>query len=210
MEQPLLPLFPLQVVLFPRTPLPMHIFEERYKAMMAELLPKHGEFGVVLASEKGVVNMGCTASIQKVLKTYEDGRLDILTAGRRRFEILLLNDDEPYLRGAVEYFDDDVFDDTPAPVRERVLKSFELLREIDPPPALHDPELTDPQLSFQLAQSLSDLAFRQVLLSTRSEAERMRQLAEFLPQHIARERHATHVRAVAPLNGHARVSPDIA
>src|ERR1700726_1603725 len=107
MQDELLPLFPLQVVLFPRTSLPLHIFEERYKQMIGEVLRGKAEFGVVLAGEKGIVNTGCTASVEKVVKTYPDGRMDLITIGRRRFEIILLNDEKSYLRGAVEFFDDE-------------------------------------------------------------------------------------------------------
>jgi len=66
MQDELLPLFPLQVVLFPRTSLPLHIFEERYKQMIGEVMRGKSEFGVVLAGEKGIVNTGCTASIEKL------------------------------------------------------------------------------------------------------------------------------------------------
>src|SRR4051812_35174839 len=98
-----LPLFPLQVVLLPEGELPLHIFEERYKEMIQEVIRDHIEFGVVLANEKGILNTGCTAIIEKVLGEYPDGRLDILTAGRRRFEILRLNDERSFLRGAVDF-----------------------------------------------------------------------------------------------------------
>src|SRR5579884_1471927 len=188
MEQMLLPLFPLQVVLFPRTPLPLHIFEDRYKEMIAEAIEQHTEFGVVLAGEKGIVNTGCTAVIEKVVKTYDDGRMDVLAVGRRRFEILTLNDDKSYLRGAVEFFDDEEFEPIPPGVKERALDGYNDLIQIDPPEPLNEPELADPQLSFQLAQVLSDLNFRQTLLSSRSESERMKRLADFLPAFNLRQR----------------------
>jgi Lon protease-like protein len=204
MEQQLLPLFPLNVVLFPRTPLPLHIFEDRYKEMIGEAIEANTEFGVVLAGEKGIVNTGCTAVIEKVLKKYDDGRMDVLASGRRRFEILLLNDDKSYLRGAVEYFDDEAFDPIPPGVKERVIEGYNDLCQIDPPEPLLDPELADSQLSFQLAQALPDLNFRQMLLATRSESERMKRLAEFLPTFNSRQRHIAHVKAVAPHNGHGK------
>src|ERR1700686_5363777 len=68
MQDGLLPLFPLQVVLLPGSQLPLHIFEERYKEMIGEVLRDKLEFGVVLASEKGIVNTGCTASVDRVLR----------------------------------------------------------------------------------------------------------------------------------------------
>ena len=206
MQEELLPLFPLQVVLFPRTALPLHIFEERYKQMIADVQRGHTEFGVVLAGEKGIVNTGCTATVEKVLKNYPDGRMDLITVGRRRFEIILLNDEKPYLRGAVEYFDDEAADPIAPEVRKRVIESYNDLCALDDSDPVHEPELSDPQLSFQLAQVVPDLDFRQVLLATRSEADRMRRLAEFFPSYNSRQRQIQHARAVAPTNGHAKGS----
>src|ERR1700733_11923287 len=204
MQEELLPLFPLQVVLFPRTALPLHIFEERYKQMIADVQRAHTEFGVVLAGEKGIVNTGCTATVEKVLKKYPDGRMDLISIGRRRFEIILLNDEKPYLRGAVEYFDDEANDPIQPEVHKRVIESYNDLRALDDSEPVREPELSDPQLSFQLAQVVPDLDFRQILLATRSEADRMRRLAEFFPSYHSRQRQIQHARAVAPTNGHAK------
>ena len=205
MQEELLPLFPLQVVLFPRTPLPLHIFEERYKQMIAEVQRGKSEFGVVLAGEKGIVNTGCTATIEKVLKKYPDGRMDLVVVGRRRFEIILLNDEKSYLRGAVEFFDDDESEPISPEVRKRVLEAYNDIRSAESV----EPELADPQLSFQLAQAVPDLDFRQILLATRSEADRMRHLAEFFPSYGAKKRQTDHVRIVAPKNGHSKLPPGI-
>src|SRR5215470_540210 len=185
MQQELLPLFPLPVVLFPRTPLPLHIFEDRYKEMMREVLAAKMEFGVVLAGEKGIVNTGCTATVDKVLKEYPDGRLDLLAMGRRRFEIILLNDDKAYLRGAVEFFDDEEIETAAPEMQQRALEGYNDIRRLDASASERDPEMNDPQLSFQLAQAVQDLDFRQVLLATRSEADRMKRLAEFFPSYTS-------------------------
>ncbi len=209
MQEELLPLFPLQVVLFPRTALPLHIFEERYKQMIGDVLRGKSEFGVVLAGEKGIVNTGCTATIEKILKKYPDGRMDLLTIGRRRFEIILLNDEKPYLRGAVEFFDDEASEPIPPEVRKRVLEAYNDVRAVEKSESVHEPEMSDPQLSFQLAQLVPDLDFRQVLLATRSEADRMRRLAEFFPAYGSRQRQIQHVRAVAPKNGHSKMPPGV-
>jgi len=209
MQQELLPLFPLQVVLFPRTALPLHIFEERYKQMIGEVLRGKTEFGVVLAGEKGIVNTGCTATVERVLKQYPDGRMDLLTLGRRRFEIIMLNDEKPYLRGAVEFFDDEESEAITPDVRERVLEAYNEIRELEPAEPIHTPEMADPQLSFQLAQVVPDVDFRQVMLSTRSEADRMRRLAEFFPSYTTRRRQIQHARGVAPRNGHAKWPPGV-
>jgi len=209
MQEELLPLFPLQLVLFPRTALPLHIFEERYKQMVAESMRSKSEFGVVQAGERGIVNTGCTASIEKILKEYPDGRMDLLTVGRRRFEIILLNDEKPYLRGAVEFFDDDESEPIPPDVRKRVMEAYNDIRALEQAEPIEDSELADPQLSFQLAQVVPDLDFRQVLLATRSEADRMRKLAEFFPTYTSRRRQIQHVRSVAPTNGHSKWPPGV-
>jgi Lon protease-like protein len=202
MQQDLLPLFPLQLVLLPNAQLALHIFEERYKEMIGESIQHKTEFGIVLASEKGIVNTGCTATVERVVKRYDDGRMDIVASGRRRFEILLLNEEKDYLRGAVQFFDDE---DTRPPSPEAVAKveaCFEELKRLESGDE-QEPSVPAKPFSFQVAQSVPDLNFRQLLLATRSEAERIQRLAEYLPTIIAKMKTVAHVRAVAPSNGHA-------
>jgi Lon protease-like protein len=204
-----LPLFPLQVVLLPDAELPLHIFEDRYKEMIAEVLRDKIEFGVVLANERGIVNTGCTATVERVLREYPDGRLDILTLGRRRFEIERVNEERAFLRGEVDYFDDD---DATAPedeFRARAIVGYNDLRALTGESPLPLSEAQDPQLSFRLARPIQDLGLRQALLTARSEAERLRQLAEFLPPFLIRQRRIERVKLVAPRNGHGGKVPGI-
>lgn len=196
-----MPLFPLQVVLLPGSELPLHIFEDRYKEMIGEVLRDKLEFGVVLASEKGIVNTGCTATVARVLREYGDGRLDILTVGRRRFEILLVNDERSFLRGAVEFFEDEESQPAAPDVLEKAIAGYNALQAVSSEDPLSSTEASDPQLSFRLARPVSDLAFRQVLLSTRSEAQRLRQVADFMPDFVVRQRRIQSVRDAAPRNG---------
>jgi Lon protease-like protein len=207
MQQGFLPLFPLEVVLFPRTPLPLHIFEDRYKEMIGEALRESAEFGVVLANQKGVVSTGCTASIEKVIERYPDGRMDILTLGRRRFEIQSLNEEREFLRGQVEFFDDDSSAAAPEEIRKRAVAAFEQLVRISDQAQRVHPDWSDPQLSFQIAQAVPELNFRQVLLSMRSELDRMNHVAEFLEEYTVKQRQIAHVRSVAPRNGHGKMPP---
>jgi Lon protease-like protein len=207
MHEGLLPLFPLQVVLFPGGELPLHIFEDRYKEMIGEVLRDRQEFGVVLASEKGVVNTGCTATVDKVLRRYPDGRLDILTRGRRRFEILLLNDERTFLRGAVEFFDDERSDAAPPEILKLAVEGYNEMQQLLSEAGLPEEESANPRLSFRLAQGVPDLALRQLLLSTRSETERLRHLAGFFPGYLQKQRRIQRVRSLAPRNGHGR-SPE--
>jgi len=197
----LLPLFPLRVVVFPRTPLPLHIFEERYKELIGEAIQSATEFGIVLAKDDGIVNAGCTVIVEKVVKNYADGRMDIIARGVRRFEIVGLNEDKSYLRGEVEFFDDDEPGPAPADLQEKALAQYRGLLETG---ELRDsePVLSDPQLSFQLAQAVQDMDFLSLLLRNRSEPQRLKQLADYLARLAPKLREASRMRKLAPLNGH--------
>src|SRR6185295_8265838 len=209
MQSALLPLFPLRVVVFPRTPLPLHIFEDRYKEMVGEAISGQTEFGIVLAREDGIVNAGCTVVVEKVLKRYADGRLDILTRGIRRFEVVGLNEEKSYLRGEVEYFDDEEQEPPPAELQQKALTHYRGLLETGELRSSTDPVLTDPQLSFQLAQALQDVDFLSLLLRNRSEVDRLKQLAEYLSRELPKLREASRMKKLAPLNGHGSKPPGL-
>jgi Lon protease-like protein len=202
MPKRLIPLFPLQVVVFPRTSLPLHIFEERYKKMVSEAIRDSSEFGIVLAKEEGIVNAGCTVAVEKLLQMYPDGRMDILTRGRQRFEIESLDEEMEYLRANVNFFDDEEFDPTPPEVRAEALEQFRVLREMQSTQGRGEADLSDPQLSFQLAQTLPDVDFLSGLLRRRSESERLKELNRYLANYIPRQRTIQHVKSVAPKNGY--------
>ena len=202
MQPNLLPLFPLRVVVFPRTPLPLHIFEERYKEMVGEAIRENSEFGIVLAKDDGIVNAGCTVVVKEVLKKYPDGRMDILTRGVRRFEILGLNEEKAYLRGEVEFFDDEHSGPARPELREKALAQYRSLQEAGQLEGA-EPEAADDQLSFQLAQALEDLDFLNVLLRNRSESQRLEQLMDYLARQAPKLRATARMRKLAPLNGHS-------
>lgn len=201
MASRLIPLFPLHVVVFPRTPLPLHIFEERYKEMVGEAIRDGSEFGIVLAKDEGIVNAGCTVEVAEVLHRYPDGRLDILTRGKTRFEIIDINDDKNYLQGNVNFFDDDDLSVIPENLRLTAIELYRTLRQMSSTEGKGEPDLADPQLSFQLAQIVPDLDFLSVMLRQRSETGRLRRLTEFLREYIPRQRTIERVKAAAPTNG---------
>jgi Lon protease-like protein len=200
MPSRLIPLFPLHVVVFPRTRLPLHIFEERYKQMVGEAMSHESEFGVVLAKDEGIVNAGCTVAVEKLLQMYPDGRMDIVTRGMRRFEIVSLDEEMAFLRAQVNYFDDDDFTPASAEVKDEAIALFHKLRDLSGQES-EEADLSDPQLSFQLAQHLPDLDFLNRLLRQRSEVARLKDLTHYLAEYIPRQRTIEHVRAVAPTNG---------
>jgi ATP-dependent Lon protease len=209
MQGGLLPLFPLNIVVFPRTKIPLHIFEDRYKEMVGEAIRDQSEFGIVLAKEEGVLQAGCTVRVENVLKNYPDGRMDIVTAGVRRFEIVSLNQEKNYLRGEVGFYEDDDPEPAAQELRVKAIENYRAWLEVEEARPFSDPVLSDPQLSFQLAQALPDLDFRQILLGTRSESERLRQLTQFLSDSIVRQRVTSHMRKLAPTNGHGAKPPMI-
>ena len=208
MEKLLIPLFPLEVVLFPGQALPLHIFEERYKEMIGECLEQHLEFGVVMAKENAIVNVGCTAEIAAVTKRYDDGRMDIMSTGRRRFEVLFVDEGKSYLRAAAQFFVDE--ESCPKEdVRARVLELHQeilgLLFSDSEDRQRYAVEAANPQLSFLLAGPLPvELDFKQTLLCLRSEAERLGRLAEYLVKLAARLRLVSKVRGRAGGNGQGR------
>lgn len=197
----LIPLFPLNVVVFPRTSLPLHIFEERYKEMVGNSIRDESEFGIVLAKEDGIVNAGCTVAVEKVLEMYPDGRMDILTSGRRRFEIATLNEEKTYLQGEVNFFDDEDFTPAPEELRQQTMEQYKELNSLAESREHLTPNLEDPQLSFQLAQAVPDLDFLNGLLRQRSEAGRLKTLNTFLAEYIPKQRTIERIKTLAPTNG---------
>ncbi|MGO9274261.1 MAG: LON peptidase substrate-binding domain-containing protein [Terriglobia bacterium] len=214
MDELLLPLFPLELVLLPQEQLPLHIFEDRYKQMIGECLqaPARGagqqEFGIVLAKDEEIHSTGCTARIAEVTHRYDDGRMDILTVGQRRFEILYTNGEKSYLRGGVEFFDDEPGDDAPPPAdADPAIRQFrsmaERLRRVDDA-AL---EFKQPyrHLSFQMAGPLPlTPEFKQRLLVNRHETQRLRELTKAMAQMIAEFDYLQEVGRKAGGNGHVR------
>ncbi len=179
----LLPIFPLELVLLPGVPLPLHIFEPRYKEMIAECLEQKKPFGVVRASSEGVADIGCTAEIMSITKKYDDGRMDIMTRGVERFEVIEVNQDRSFLQAEIAVVRDDDEDEPGKPSAEMVTQAVRLHAEIA---KLAGAEPSGPDehagnLSFLLAGSLPlGLDFKQTLLSTLSEAKRLEAVIGYL------------------------------
>jgi uncharacterized protein len=199
----LLPLFPLDLVLLPGTPLPLHIFEPRYKEMIGECLAHDAPFGVIRALDEGIAEVGCTAEIVTVTKEYSDGRLDLVAEGRKRFEVLELNQDRPFLQAEVLL----VPDEPGPPADNDKARAIQVHLEIlSLAGAVQDLSAADQSaLSFYLAGSLPlDLDFKQKLLAMRSEGERIQAVAVYLEGILPNLRRAARAREKAGGNGHAR------
>jgi uncharacterized protein len=128
----MLPLFPLGTVLYPGLLLPLHIFEERYRQLVRDLLangeaPRFGVVAIREGRETGVSGVsalypvGCTAVLRQVQK-YPDGRYDIVTVGVQRFRLLGVDDSQPYLRGEVEMLPEGAGDPAEAELAARAVR----------------------------------------------------------------------------------------
>jgi len=198
----LLPLFPLNVVLLPGTPLPLHIFEPRYKEMIGECRANDAPFGVIRATDEGIADIGCTAEIVTVTKEYSDGRLDLIAEGRKRFEVLEVNEGRSFLRAEVLL----VPDEPGVPAPEQSAQAIELHRQIlSLAGAVQDLSDADQSaLSFHLAGSLPlDLDFKQKLLTMRLESERIETVAKYFETILPNLQRAARAREKAGGNGHA-------
>ena len=200
-----IPLFPLNVVLMPGAPLPLHIFEERYKQMVNECLQSESEFGMVLADESGTRKVGCTAKIVELVERYEDGRMLILVEGSRRFRLNNILTGKPYYVGEVEYLEEESEEEVTTLAEECIALLERVVEaategsvgiEINPPYR---------NLSFAIAGRIEfDLEARQQILEITSEKERLEKVRELLStaaERLERERQA---REKAQKNGHLR------
>lgn len=100
------PLFPLELVVLPTELVPLHIFEERYKTMVAECLAQDREFGVVWMSDSGLRPVGCACRIERVLDRTDDGRMNLMTRGTRPFRVIERQGHLPYPAGVIEFLSD--------------------------------------------------------------------------------------------------------
>ena len=185
----LLPLFPLSLVLFPETNLPLHIFETRYKEMIQDCLENGWEFGILLDQEGLVRNTGCTASISEVLTRFPDGRKNILVRGRRRFEVSVFDEERSYLRGKPRFLEDLAGESVDEELQQRGVQLYGRLRELvrleNEPFHTPSPVRTDTQLSYRMMAGVpAALDWKQDLLELRSESERLVRVVNYFEQLI--------------------------
>jgi Lon protease-like protein len=200
-----IPLFPLNVVLMPGAPLPLHIFEERYKQMVNECLEEESEFGMVLADESGTRKVGCTARIVELVERYDDGRLVILVEGSRRFRLNNIMTGKPYYVGEIEYLEDDGEEDVVS-LAEECIKLLERVVEAATEGSVGI-EIEPPyrNLSFAIAGRIEfDVETRQQILELTTERERLEKVRELLSAAADRLERERRAREVAQTNGRVR------
>src|ERR687894_231358 len=179
-----IPLFPLNVVLLPGAPLPLHIFEERYKQMVNECLEEESEFGMVLADESGTRRVGCTARIVELVERYEDGRMLILVEGSRRFKLNSILTGKPYYVGEVEYLEEEGLEEDVTTLAEECITLLERVVEAATEGSVGI-EIKPPyrNLSFAIAGRIEfDLEARQQILELPTEKQRLAKVKELLTE----------------------------
>lgn len=204
-------LFPLNVVLFPGTPLPLHIFEPRYRRLLSDCLDGDRRFGITLAASEQELPapgaVGCVAEVRSS-DLLPDGRSNIIVLGQERFTVReVVADPAPYHVALVEEFDD-LPDSTPPAellrdLGEQFAGYYATLRQLHdaPPEELRLTEEPVP-LTFAIAAAIEcDAAIKQRLLATRSTLERARLLLHLLPTLTETTERALLVHRRAHTNG---------
>lgn len=177
-SQQFIPLFPLPLVLFPYMPLPLHIFEPRYRAMIHTCMEEKQPFGLIRAGTDGTAWAGCLAEVRTVLKRFDDGRFDILSFGIERFSVLNFDTSKEYLQASVRPFRDDLQtqDEIPPQVREKAIKLFSKFTKLTGRNVSERSlrNMPDEELSFMLCHGeLFSLSEKQELLESRDTRLRL-------------------------------------
>jgi ATP-dependent Lon protease len=213
-----LPLFPLSVVLFPGVPLPLHIFEPRYRQMLHDIRVGKNLFGLsyfdTSTSEKECPPLGSIGCVAKVTdtQTFPDGRSNILTVGVIRYRIeAYVERGDPYLVARVSYFEDEAddseaVDESSRDVAEIFTRIARAVRIINDERA-HLPNIADTEperLSFLVAAAMEvDTDVKQELLELRLTSERLRRLRDILARAVSGYEERARVHELAKGNGHS-------
>jgi len=195
-----LPLFPLGVVLLPGNLLPLHIFEERYKTMIGECLEAREVFGIVLYEGSRIASAGCTAAIDEIHQRYPDGRLDIVTRGQRRFEVLETDERRPYLRCRFRSFDDQP-EELGEAEAELARRGLELLAELGESALGGAEDLQGTSFRLAAAEGFS-LEEKQAFLEMTSTRTRLQKATAALGKLLERRRLTRQIREIIGGNGH--------
>lgn len=213
-----LPLFPLAVVLFPGVPLPLHIFEARYRQMLTDIRVSNNFFGLSYfdssTSEKDIPpagHVGCVAEVTET-QALPDGRANILTVGLIRYRVgEYVERGDPYLVAQVSFFEDEeeadeLLNESSREVAETFTRIARAVRIInDERASLPDISDTEPQrLSFLVAAAMEiETEIKQELLELRSTCERLRRLRDMLARAVSSYEERARVHELAKGNGHS-------
>ena len=201
-------IFPLSLVLFPESHYPLHIFEERYKNLIHDCLNLNVAFGITLSIESKIYDIGCTAKVVEIIREYEDGKMDVIVYGEKRFVMKKMKvGSRLYSEGEIEYFDDDNENEIAdlALLHEcidyynkisEMVRSFEI-KKIDPD------NIETKYFSYLIAQKAGmSLKQKQELLEIKSENKRLGILAKHLKEMLPMLKNAEKVNQLIKNDGY--------
>ncbi len=200
-------LFLLDTVLYPSERKNLHVFEPRYKEMVANCMAKDTPFVIVRGNDKQINEVGCTAYIEHVLAQYADGRVDIQVGGVHRVQIIKIDRTKSYQQGIVEQYNDTT-ESVSLVKKEQLIAQHIKLLEIAG-------RTVDPQY-YQSGHSVSwligrncglSLDQRQDLLEVQCESERVQFLSEYLAELIPKVVEKWEIRQRVISNGHFKDFP---
>ena len=199
------PLFPLGLVALPTELVPLHIFEERYKTMMARVLEEEGEFGIVWVADDGLRPVGCACEVAEVLERMPDGRLNLVARGTRPFRIESRQDELPYPAGVVEFLADRDEEPDPAAAEDAHAAYAKLVEQAtDRTP---DADEIGGMSAYEMAATVEfGLDAKQGLLDLRSESARLKLVARLFRAALKRLDFVERAQARARSNGKVNFS----
>lgn len=205
---PHIPIFPLQMVAYPGEKVPLHIFEPRYRRLMAECERTGDCFGIVPVHDRSVAHVGCGMRIEEVVERYPDGRLDVITRGDQPFRIrqLLLEEDAEFAhRAEVDFWQ---VDPTPELLRQEQLLSL-YVRFHELIDSGHEMEVDlSRAVSYQLGHTSGlDLPGQIQLLALATEPDRQDMLIEHFQRILPAVESVERTRSKIRQNGHFRILP---
>jgi Lon protease-like protein len=198
------PLFPLGLVALPSELIPLHIFEQRYKAMMNECLRDEREFGILWLADDGLREIGCACEIAEVIERMDDGRMNLVARGTRPFRVLERQGHLAYPAGVVEFLDDRE-DEIGADVSQAAHEAYADLvrRATDRDPTAEELAELD---AYAMAATVDfGLEAKQGLLDLRSENARLRLVTRLFRAAIKRLDFVDRAQERARSNGRVRL-----
>ena len=197
------PLFPLGLVALPTELVPLHIFEERYKTMVARVIEEESEFGIVWVADDGLREVGCACEIADILERMPDGRMNLVARGTRPFRIEARQDELAYPAGTVEFLEDEdepVDPEAAGAAHEAYAELVEQATDHTP-----DPDEISSMTAYEMAATVDfGLDAKQGLLDLRSEAARLALAARLFRAALKRLDFVERAQARARSNGRVR------
>ena len=195
-------LFPLELVLLPSERVPLHVFEDRYRELIAESLADETEFGIVLEDEDGLRQVGTSTGVIELVHTFDDGRMNVLVEGRSRFRIVEETGGRSYRTAEIEPLEDDDGELPTDEETERTLEAFRRLAAVAEADEVEVPSGGGTPLSFVLGARVDfGTVLKQELLELRSERSRLERLVDLLAQATLALTREREVRERAAGNG---------